>query len=94
MEKILDRETTTEKPNGWIPVLLTNFLLLFITFAIYIHTNFLVFGIGVAIMVLLNTIVMLNLLFSSLSDWKKWAVSLVVILILILIITLYSYIKS
>ncbi|WP_338790737.1 hypothetical protein [Bernardetia sp. MNP-M8] len=95
MVEILDREdkeVETKKSNGWIPVLITNFILIFIGLCIYTLDNeafFIVVFIGGLLLILINALMAISLFFLSSSNWKKWAIVLAIILLLILI--LFSY---
>lgn len=92
MEEILDREIESKKSNGWISVLTTNFIIIFIGFCIYTLENeafLIVIIIGGLLLILLNALMAISLFFLSSSSWKKWAIVLAVILLSILI--LFSY---
>jgi uncharacterized membrane protein len=96
MEKILDREIPIKEPSNWVTVFILNFIVGFIILfsCVLVRSDkevFLVIGIGVILVILLNTIMTVGLLFSSSSNWKKWTITLLIILMLILGIALYLY---
>ncbi len=97
MEEILDREISIKKknkPNNWITVFIINLILVFgiLSLGMFVKNakeGFLLLGLGVIIALLLNTVIAIGLLFSTSSNWKNWAIALIVIFILILGIILY-----
>ena len=74
MENVLDKEIENKKSNGWKPVLITNFIIIFIGFLIHILDNetfFVVVVIGGFLLILVNVFMSIILFFSSSPNWKN-----------------------
>ena len=100
MEKILDRETTIEKTNSWVTIIVSNIsiisvistVLFFVLSERLFEIGSVTLTTGLIILLLWNIGMTCKLYFSSSSDWKKWAVTSSVFLLILVIIAFAVYI--